>query len=84
MCMETPEQLMKEAPVVAVDDMGYADVWHQGTRSYYYAKLLRKLTPEEAEFDPTECSQENTNLHYVPSRAQLGTEHGVKSPYAQP
>jgi hypothetical protein len=29
-------------------DLGYADVWHEGTKSFYHAKLLRKLTPEEA------------------------------------
>jgi len=28
----------------------YADVWHEGSQSYYHAKLLRKLTPEEVEF----------------------------------
>jgi hypothetical protein len=38
----------------AEPDLGVADVWHQGSRSYYRAQLLKKLTPEEAEFDPTE------------------------------
>lgn len=34
--------------------LGTADVWHNGTKSYYRAKLLKKLTTEEALFDPTE------------------------------
>jgi hypothetical protein len=35
-------------------DLGIADVWHNGTKSYYRAKLLKKLTTAEALFDPTE------------------------------
>lgn len=34
--------------------LGTADMWHNGTKSYYRAKLLKKLTMEEALFDPTE------------------------------
>lgn len=28
--------------------LGKADVWHEGSLSFYHAQLLRKLTPEEA------------------------------------
>lgn len=35
-------------------DLGEADVWHNGSRSYYRARLLKRLTPEEANFDPTD------------------------------
>jgi hypothetical protein len=38
----------------APGELGIADVWHEGSKSYYRAKLFKKLTPEEAEFDPTE------------------------------
>ena len=38
-------------------NLGIAAVWHQGSRSYYRAQLLKKLTPEEAELDPTEENQ---------------------------
>lgn len=34
--------------------LGTADVWHQGSRSFYRAKLLKKLTITEASFDPTD------------------------------
>ena len=37
---------------VGLEDLGTADVWHEGTKSYYRAKLLKKLTPEEVNFDP--------------------------------
>jgi hypothetical protein len=29
------------------EDLGEADVWHQGTKSFYRAQLLKKLTPED-------------------------------------
>lgn len=32
----------------AQEDLGEADVWHEGSQSFYHARLLRKLTPEEA------------------------------------
>ena len=35
-------------------ELGTADVWHEGSRSYYRARLLKKLTLVEANFDPTE------------------------------
>jgi hypothetical protein len=25
----------------------YATVWHEGSKAFYYAKLLHKMTPEE-------------------------------------
>jgi len=31
-----------------------ADVWHEGSKSFYRAQLLEKLTPEQALHDPTE------------------------------
>jgi len=36
------------------ETLGEADVWHEGTKSFYRAKLLKRLTPEEALFDPTD------------------------------
>jgi hypothetical protein len=29
------------------DGLGIADVWHEGTKSFYRARLLKKLTHEE-------------------------------------
>lgn len=39
-----------EEPDLTASGEHYADVWHEGSRGYYHAKLLRKLTPEEVEF----------------------------------
>ena len=33
----------------AEEDFGEADVWHNGTRSFYRAKLLKKLTEKDME-----------------------------------
>ena len=33
----------------AEEDFGEADVWHNGTRSFYRAKLLKKLTKQDME-----------------------------------
>lgn len=33
----------------AEPDLGIADVYHQGSRSYYRAKLIKKLTAEDME-----------------------------------
>lgn len=35
-------------------ELGNADVYHEGTKSFYYAKLLKKITVEQAAFDPGE------------------------------
>lgn len=34
--------------------LGTADVWHQGSKQHYRARLLEKITPEQFYFDPTE------------------------------
>lgn len=36
------------------DSLGEADVWHEGSQSFYRAKLLKKLTPEDAMVVPPE------------------------------
>lgn len=43
-----------------------ADVWHEGSRSFYRARLLKKLTPEEALLGPSEPA--------LPSGPEMGEE----------
>lgn len=38
-------------PTATQDLEGEADVWHQGSKSFYRAKLIKKLTPEEVFVD---------------------------------
>lgn len=45
------------APQPAQENLGTADVWHEGSRSFYTALLLHRLTPEEALRDGTEVAQ---------------------------
>lgn len=33
-------------------DLGIADVWHEGSKSFHRAKLLKKITEEEALHSP--------------------------------
>lgn len=56
---------------VKTPDLGEADVWHRGTRSYYRARLLKKLTLNEALFDPTDDAQ---NIDYDLAAEQRAIE----------
>jgi hypothetical protein len=38
--------------VLKPEEYGEADVWHEGSRSFYRANLLYKLTPEEVDVAP--------------------------------
>jgi len=47
-------------------DLGMADVWHEGSKSFYRARLVTKITPEEALDEPDtsppkkeECTNED-------------------------
>src|SRR6266403_3509564 len=47
----------------AAPDLGEADVWHNGSESFYRARLLKKLTREEALVDPTGESSTPSNAN---------------------
>lgn len=42
-------------------DVTEADVWHEGSRSFYRAKLLHRLTPEAAFSEPPEIAYPSTS-----------------------
>lgn len=56
MALRTVLDALKFDPT-AETDLGNADVWHEGTKSFYNAKLLKKLTSEEATFDPYDSEE---------------------------
>ena len=46
--VQTSRQAIEAELVRLFTFMGEAAVWHEGSNSYYQAKLIRKISPEEA------------------------------------
>ena len=61
------EKAKNNAPAVPQEplDITEADVWHEGSKSFYRAKLLRRLTPGEAFSEPPEVGYQPSSQEPV-------------------